>query len=192
MDALDSTRRQFLKGSAAAMAVGATASLTGLYSRQVLAAGDPVRNMPIRSPYGTLAPVADRSTGLKLLQLPAGFSYQSFAWSGDRMADGQPCPDRHDGMAVVGTTFGRQHRGSGGIGDGRGGSAIGTGSNMVLIRNHERGAATPFDAPGMYDTGDIGNGALQQRTQARLRVRGPSERGTHHGPSAGRHGPFQP
>jgi len=155
MDSLHSSRRQFLKGSAAVMAVGATASLTGLYSRQLLAGSDPVRMSPIPSLYGTLAPVADRSTGLKLLQLPPGFSYQSFAWSGDRMADGQPCPDRHDGMAVVGRTFGRQPRGSGG----RGGPAIGAGLNMVLIRNHERGAVTPFDAPGMYDTGDLGNGA---------------------------------
>ncbi len=81
MNSLDPSRRTFLKGSAAAMAVGATASLAGLYSRQVLAAGDPVRLAPIDSPYGPQAPVADQSTGLRLLQLPP-VSYQLFAWRG--------------------------------------------------------------------------------------------------------------
>ncbi len=163
MNNLDPSRRQFLKGSAAAMAVGATASLTGLYSRQLLAASDPVRTAPITSPYGPLAPVADQSTGLNLLQLPRGFSYQSFAWSGDVMADGQPCPDRHDGMAVVSPAHvrdGGRDDDDDGRGAGRGRAEDrGRGPTMVLIRNHERGAASPFDAPGMYDTGDIGGGA---------------------------------
>ena len=101
MDAFGSSRRQVLKGSAAAMAVGAIGTLGALYTRQALAGGDPTRLSPIPSRYGPLAPVADRSTGLPLLQLPRGFSYRSFGWSGDVMSDGQPCPDRHDGMAVV-------------------------------------------------------------------------------------------
>ena len=101
MDSFDLSRRQVLKGSAAAMAVGAMGSLGALYSRQALAAGDPTRLAPIPGRYGPLAPVADRATGLPLLQLPRGFSYRSFGWSGDLMSDGQPCPDRHDGMAVV-------------------------------------------------------------------------------------------
>jgi len=151
MDDTNISRRQVLKGSAAAMAVGAIGSLGGLYSRQAFAAGDPTRLTPIPSPYGTLAPVADQSTGLPLLQLPPGFSYSTFGWSGDPMADGQPCPDRHDGMAVM------RNPGNA-IGVGRNGRGNGRGPELVLIRNHERGGAAPILAPGMYDTGDIGGG----------------------------------
>ncbi len=146
MDVLDPARRQVLKGSAAAMALGAIGSLGALYSRQALAATDPVRNSPIASRYGPLAPVNDLATGLPLLQLPRGFSYRSFGWTGDRMDDGQPCPGSHDGMAVVATRGGKRGRG------------YRRDAEYVLIRNHERGAATPIQAPGMYDTGDIGGG----------------------------------
>jgi secreted PhoX family phosphatase len=148
MHAVDYSRRQVLKGSAAAMAVGAIGSLGALYSRQVLAAaGDPTRTSPISSPYGPLAPVADLTTGLPLLQLPRGFRYRSFAWTGDLMDDGQPAPDRPDGMAVVGFRLPRHeelhgHRRPG----------------LVLIRNHERSATTPINAPAVYDTGDLGGG----------------------------------
>jgi hypothetical protein len=71
--------------------------------------------------YGPIGPVADRTTGLPLLKLPRGFSYRSVGWTGDVMDDGTPTPDRHDGMAVVEA---RRHRGR---------------SELVLIRNHERG-----------------------------------------------------
>ena len=40
-------------------------------------------------------------TGLPLLQLPEGFTYQTYGWSGDPMDDGSPTPLDHDGMAVV-------------------------------------------------------------------------------------------
>ncbi|MCL1633133.1 DUF839 domain-containing protein [Luteimonas sp. SX5] len=151
MQPVDHSRRQVLKGSAAAMAVGAIGSLGALYTRQALAAGDPTRNLPIPSPYGPLSPVADRTTGLPLLQLPRGFSYRSFGWTGDLMGNGQPCPDKHDGMAVVGFRRPRGDR------FGRRGDRV-RGTEMVLIRNHERGGAAPIDAPAMYDTGDIGGG----------------------------------
>lgn len=152
MDTFDQSRRQVLKGSAAAVAIGTIGSLTGLHANQARAAsGDPTRVAPIPSPYGPLSPVADRTTGLPLLQLPPGFSYQSFGWTGDAMADGQPCPGRHDGMAVMGnTTRGRAPF----VLQGRG-----RGAELVLIRNHEIGAGAPIQAPGMYDTGDLGNGA---------------------------------
>lgn len=161
MNSVDYSRRQVLKGSAAAMAVGAIGSLGALYTRQALAAGDPTRLSPIPSPYGPLAPVADQSTGLPLLQLPPGFSYQSFSWSGDAMADGRPCPDRHDGMAVMQRDHGfdrdlRHDR---------------HGPEMVLIRNHEVGGGTPIQAPGMYDTGDIGGGQLAGGGTTTLRWR---------------------
>ncbi len=50
--------------------------------------------------YGTLVPVNDSTTGLPLLLLPDGFSYLSFGWTGDPMADGTPTPGAHDGMAT--------------------------------------------------------------------------------------------
>lgn len=163
MSAFDLSRRQVLKGSAAAMAVGAMGSLSALYSRQALAATDPTRLAPIPSPYGELAPVADRTTGLPLLQLPRGFSYQSFGWSGDRMSDGQASPDRHDGMAVM---QGRGH--AFGLANGRG---QGRGPELVLIRNHERGTESPIRAPGMYDTGDLGGGQFAGGGTTTLRWR---------------------
>jgi secreted PhoX family phosphatase len=149
MSVFDPARRQVLKGSAAAVAMGTIGSLGALYSRQAHAATASTRLSPVLSRYGPLAPVADRTTGLPLLQLPRGFNYRSFGWSGDRMDDGQPCPDRHDGMAVVSVRKpGWKNRGRG----------HGLGLEYVLIRNHERGAGTPIQAPGMYDTGIVSNG----------------------------------
>jgi uncharacterized protein len=153
MNAVNRPRRELLKGSAAAMVMGATGSLGALYSRQLLAASDPSRLAPIPSPYGPVAPVNDLVTGLPLLQLPAGFSYTSFGWSGDPMLDGQPTPDRHDGMAVMRSRAGcffdpldidRSHRRR---------------PAMVLIRNHERGGGAQIAADAVYDSGDIGGGA---------------------------------
>jgi secreted PhoX family phosphatase len=86
----------------------------------------------VESPYGPLAPVADETTGLPLLQLPPDFSYASYGWRGDRMSDGTPTPPRHDGMSVVDVV----------------------GERLVLMRNHEngpgawigRGGAPVYDA----------------------------------------------
>ncbi|WP_425612293.1 alkaline phosphatase PhoX [Xanthomonas nasturtii] len=75
---------------------------------------------------------------MPLLQLPRGFSYRSFGWSGDRMDDGQPCPDRHDGMAVVGL---RRP-------DWRPGSDPLRTLEYVLTRNHERAAGQPVPRTG--------------------------------------------
>lgn len=89
-------RHGFLGTSAAALLA---APLGGLYGRQAPAQG---RMEPITSPYGPVGPVADQTTGLQLLQLPEGFTYQSFGWAGDPMDDGAPTPMEHDCMAVVG------------------------------------------------------------------------------------------
>jgi secreted PhoX family phosphatase len=149
MSVTDLSRRQVLKGSAAAMAMGAIGSLGALYSRQARAATSAAWTMPVPSPYGALAPVADQSTGLPLLQLPPGFSYSSFAWTGDRMADGQPVPSRHDGMAVM-----RNQGVAAGVA--RNGRGNGHGPELVLIRNHEIGNSnTQILAPGTYDRGAI-------------------------------------
>lgn len=93
---------------------------------------------PIASPYGPIAPVKDQITGLPLLQLPEGFTYQTFGWSGDLMSDGSPNPTNHDGMAVIISTV-------------RGGKP-----ELVLIRNHEATVNPLYGAikaPAFYDRG---------------------------------------
>ena len=108
-------RRSFLKSTAATAA--ATVPFAALAAR--LEAGE-VR--PTTHDYGPLAPTADETTGLTLLALPEGFRYLSFGWTNDLMTNGQPAPGAHDGMA-----------------------AYDAGSGIVhLVRNHERGAGTPF------------------------------------------------
>jgi len=94
-------RRSFLQGSGALAAATFTNSLAALYARNAEAAACGGFSGQVAGPYGPIAPVADQSTGLPLLQLPAGFRYTSFAWTGDTMLDGRPCPSNHDGMAVV-------------------------------------------------------------------------------------------
>jgi secreted PhoX family phosphatase len=126
------SRRSLLRGAAAATLA---LPLSGLYGRRASAFA---RIEPIASPYGPIAPVKDQITGLPLLQLPEGFTYQSFGWSGDLMADGNPNPTNHDGMAVVTSTV-------------RNGA-----SEMVLIRNHEATVNPSYGAikaPAVYDKG---------------------------------------
>lgn len=133
------TRRNLVKGIAGAAALPFVGAFTALRSRAALAAGG--ATALVDSPYGPIAPVDDLSTGLPLLQLPCGFRYKSFGWRGDIMTDGKPCPAAHDGMGVIARRGGRR------------------GGELVLVRNHEVGlvdAADFIDAPGVYDSGDIG------------------------------------
>ena len=106
------SRRSILAVGAAA---GALPSLRGLWARETTAPG-------------TLAPVEDGTTGLPLLRLPPGFSYQSFSWTGDPMTGGGATPARHDGMAAFAAP----------------------GGGITLLRNHElsvgaRFGGTPYD-----------------------------------------------
>jgi secreted PhoX family phosphatase len=78
----------------------------------------------VPSPYGPISPKRDETTGLPLIQLPDGFRYMSFGWTGDVMADGVRCPNLHDGMAVV--------------------DLQGNSGHLVLVRNHEAGAGGPY------------------------------------------------
>lgn len=48
-----------------------------------------------------LQAIKDETTGIELLQLPAGFRYLSFGWTGDPLSDGTTTPAAHDGMAVI-------------------------------------------------------------------------------------------
>lgn len=97
--------------------------LQAAFGMGTLAVAGPLQSLLAREPaertgagYGPLRPVADENTGLELLQLPEGFRYVSFGWTGDPLADGRPTPDSHDGMAVIASGEGQ----------------------IVLCRNHER------------------------------------------------------
>ena len=107
-------RRGFLKsGVAAAAAIAMPFSILGSGKAHAV-------HLPYSPDYGPLAPVADEVTGLPLLQLPAGFKYWSFGWTGDVMSDGIATPGAHDGMAVVAADP----------------------NKFVLVRNHEQGSNT--------------------------------------------------
>ncbi len=101
-------RRSFIRGG---LAGAASISFAALAARRAGAF-----ELPYDDSYGDLFPVEDGTTGLPLLKLPRGFTYRSFGWSGQPMADGQPTPRLHDGMAVVAAR--RQ--------------------SIVLVRNHEQ------------------------------------------------------
>ncbi len=121
------SRRDFIAGSASLVSV-----LAATQARRALAM--PRASRHVAGPYGPLRPVADLETGLTLVQLPEGFEYRSFSWSGDAMSDGAPTPDAHDGMGVI----------SAGESDGE--------RELILVRNHEREFDTPIVAPSRYDT----------------------------------------
>lgn len=118
---LSVNRRTFLRGG---LMGAAGLAFSGLAGRAVAQAAE----LPYSNDYGPLQFVNDETTGLPLIRLPEGFTYKTFGWTGDAMADGTPTPGAHDGMAVVGAT----------------------GNRVVLVRNHEISGGTPF-APVVYD-----------------------------------------
>ena len=135
---VSSSRRNMLKGLAGASALPFVGAFAAMQSQQALAANG--STTLVASPYGPIAPVKDMTTGLPLLQLPRGFSYKSFGWRGDLMTDGKNCPGGHDGMGVIVSR------------------KVGRSTELVLVRNHEIGAATPsnfLNAHGVYDKGNI-------------------------------------
>ena len=128
-------RRALLRGGAqAGLAVALAGTLSGLMSRQAMAATGSGQLEPVPSPYGPIFPVDDQNTGLPLLKLPRGFTYRTFSWQGDLMPDGNRVKASHDGMGVV--------------------SLGGTGNrDILLIRNHEvRRSEEIIQTPGQYDT----------------------------------------
>ncbi|MBM3341772.1 MAG: DUF839 domain-containing protein [Betaproteobacteria bacterium] len=138
-------RRGLLKSSASIAIAAPFVSTFGMMAtRNAIAQESCARfELMIESPYGTVAPVADLTTGLPLLQLPPGFAYKSFGWTNDPMADGRLCPGLHDGMAVVKTR------------------RVGRSTELTLIRNHELGTASQLNlrlvnAP-TYDNSGSGN-----------------------------------
>lgn len=125
------SRRKFLVGSAGFAAAAIVTVLAARRSRRKAVSSGGSTIVP--GPYGPLRPVADLETSLPLLMLPEGFQYRSFSWAGDPMANGEPTPDSHDGMGVIAV---ERH---------------GEESDLVLVRNHERGFASPIKAPARYD-----------------------------------------
>jgi len=129
---IDNSRRSLIKGAGA---LPFLAALSALHGRNAVASTSTVTSL-VDSPYGPVAPVNDLTTGLPLLMLPAGFSYKSYGWTGDLMANGKATPGSHDGMAVITTR------------------RVGRSTEVVLVRNHERGTgsdATFFGSPAVYD-----------------------------------------
>jgi len=122
----DTSRRNFLRISSAAVGSIALPSAFGAFMGRT-AAGE-----SRKVGYGPLAPVKDETTGLPLLQLPEGFSYRSFGWTGDALVTGQKTPAAHDGMAVI---------------------QVDDEGVITLTRNHElSGDGTPFVTGNMtYD-----------------------------------------
>ena len=135
------TRRSLLQQGSLAAAAAFAASLGAMQSARAQAATSGRQWVSAASPYGPIAPVADQTTGLPLLQLPAGFRYQSYGWTGDPMSDALPTRGNHDGMAVVGTV--------------RQGRSV----EHTLVRNHELGlvpsAAQQVQAPATYSSGPV-------------------------------------
>ncbi len=128
------SRRLLLQGTAAGALTSSAPFVQALEAfAQRKSSARTLGSLLADSPYGPIRPVRDDATGLELLQLPEGFTYTSFSWTGDMMEDGNPVPGAHDGMGVVGYAN--------------------NGRDLVLIRNHELGsAASLLQAPGMYDT----------------------------------------
>ncbi|MEC9056220.1 MAG: alkaline phosphatase PhoX, partial [Verrucomicrobiota bacterium] len=106
-------RRSFLKQSAIASGFLGL----GLYLRAEK--GSPPSKRVI-NPYGPLVP--DKA---KLLDLPAGFTYQVISKRGTRMSDGLRVPGKFDDMAAFPGTDGR----------------------IILIRNHELALNQPKLGP---------------------------------------------
>jgi uncharacterized protein len=127
-------RRTFLRRGAMGAGAMWTASLSGLMVRQ--ASGSPLAP----SPYGPIGPVVDEVTGLPLLQLPRGFRYRSFGWTGDVMSDGVKTPGAHDGMAIIDEIHDRDDEDENDKGDDEDGRS----GRLLFVRNHEPAVGTPY------------------------------------------------
>jgi secreted PhoX family phosphatase len=98
-----------------------------------------------KSPYGPITPKLDETTGLPLIQLPDGFRYRSYSWAGDLMSDGVPCPNRHDGMAVVDEWHGKDDVvRDDDLHEDPNRDRRDLSHRLVLVRNHEGAGGTPY------------------------------------------------
>lgn len=145
-------RRKFLQRgavvSAGALMVGGTQALGAHGALAAPGRRGQELQAPDNGGYGPIVPVPDRTTGLALLSLPAGFEYASFGHEASYAAalglpaavgsDGYPTPGRHDGMATFPTA-------DPGV--------------VRLVRNHEQGYAPIPTARNSYDRILIGDRA---------------------------------
>lgn len=161
-------RRTFLRQGTIGAGALWTLSLHDLMQEQRHGSPD------IANPYGPVRPKVDGTTGLSLLQLPDGFRYVSYGWTGDVMADGVKTPALHDGMAVVAPFDDDLDRGRGRDTHDRSDKhkhkhkhkdkdkdkdrRWGRGK-VVLVRNHEVGNGAPYVAnPAITYAPDGGGG----------------------------------
>lgn len=150
---ISTSRRNLLRSAVGATALPFISALSALQAKQVWANGkdgnrrsDGVTTL-VGSPYGPIVPTNDMTTGLPLLQLPAGFTYKSYGWCGDLMSNGRPCPGGHDGMGVIKAALRKNE------------------VDVILVRNHEIGFTSPasfIEATGVYDRGtnNLGTGSI--------------------------------
>jgi uncharacterized protein len=183
-----SNRRAFLQRSAAGAGALWVASLQDFAT---LRAGG--REHVAGSPYGPIFPTLDETTGLPLLQLPEGFRYVSYGWTGDVMSDGVVTPNLHDGMAVVADIghgrrlFSQKQRAHALFqrhlawwddaverddddkdDDYHVWRRRGRSGRLILVRNHETGAGTPYVSnPAITFRNDGGGGTTNVVFNAR-------------------------
>ena len=83
-------RRLFLKAAASATAAAPFSAFIARAEAGASQNGEERRKPRggYSATYGPLAPVRDQATGLPLLMLPERFSYISFGWTGDYLANG--------------------------------------------------------------------------------------------------------
>jgi secreted PhoX family phosphatase len=126
---MKSDRRKFITSAAAGISSASIALTLGKFNHLNAQQANQSEN---KSPYGPLKPTADLTSGLSLLKLPEGFSYQTFGWTGEVMSDGRKTPSSHDGMGII---------------DDRDGV-------FTLCRNHERGGLIDSfaDPKNTYDS----------------------------------------
>jgi secreted PhoX family phosphatase len=122
-------RRAFLRGGAGLVGGTVLAKTLGRLSVARVEASQCNAVASSLSPWGVISPKVDPETGKSLLQLPDGFTYRSYGWTGDIMDDDMETstPALHDGMAVI------QELGPG---------------HLLLVRDHE------VDHPGPTAFGD--------------------------------------
>jgi secreted PhoX family phosphatase len=88
------SRRSFLRAGAVATGVLAAGPLRALQALAAVTDDAGVEPFGAAAGYGPLRPAGPH------LDLPDGFRYVRFSAAGDRMSDGRPTPDFHDGMAA--------------------------------------------------------------------------------------------
>ena len=125
-------RRTFLQQSLALVGTGTIASC--FHSLLSKASAGHLTSTP---GYGALRPMKDEATGLELLQLPEGFRYVSYNWTGDPVEGGFTAPSTHDGMGVIASDA----------------------TSVTLCRNHELETwAKPFGTPAICYDAKAGGG----------------------------------